>query len=273
LANAFNRAFPTDHASIQIHGANAGVHALTAGVATVVMAARPAFESERRPFRQVFGQEPSWFRLGVWHLERIGRTPPAIYVNASNPLRSLTYRDLGRIATSGHPARDVTRWGQVGIGGRLAGRRIHVYGARDDGGFATNIRLSLFEARQFTPSYEALADDRAVLAAVRADPFGIAIVDETLQRAVPGVKRVRTVPAPDAISSRAPDPLIPYSLLYVTPSSGGATATSRFVEFALSAQGQATLSRAGPTKSLAALDPAAIAVERAAFRRFARAHQ
>ncbi|MEE7567811.1 response regulator, partial [Xanthomonas sp. Kuri4-3] len=66
------------------------------------------------------------------------KTPPAVYVHADNPLAGLTLAQVSRIFTDGHDGGDLTTWSQLGLDGSAwTDRRIHAYGLRDDGGFAT----------------------------------------------------------------------------------------------------------------------------------------
>lgn len=234
LVERFNQSTSRDQATLEVRQSAAGVHALTAGVATVAFVERPAWEAEQRPHRVVFGIEPLALRVALKR-PTSGQMAPSVYVNAVNPMTRITRSDLARIYVMGNAAGDVGSWDQLGLAGRYEGRRIHLYGGRNDGGFVTNVRLALFGGRQFRSSYEAMPDDRAAMAAVRADPFGIAIVDTLPLAESVGVKRLTL--SDDAAAEEA-DPFTPYVLAYVTPRTTD-PGTRRFVRFVLSDQGQA----------------------------------
>jgi phosphate transport system substrate-binding protein len=81
--------------------------------------------------------------------------------------------DVARIFSSGSPQGDLNVWDQLGLDGEWTGRRIHLYGLRDDGRYASGFRETHMAGRTYAVHYEALSDRRAVANAVALDPFGI----------------------------------------------------------------------------------------------------
>lgn len=74
-----------------------------------------------------------------------------------------------RIFASGAPGGDIADRSTLGA---PAGP-IHVYGARDDGGFGSAMRLSKLDGLPFSARYQTMPGGKAILNAVAADPLGI----------------------------------------------------------------------------------------------------
>lgn len=173
----FVRQHPGFRFAVTAKGSSVALPALTAGATAIAPMSREPWLGDMNAFVQVFERKPLAIRIGYsGHGPRAnGKTPPAVYVHPDNPLAQLDLQQLARIVTAGQPQGDLTTWGQLGLDGAWQLRRIHVYGLRDDGGFATNQRMDRFGAYPFSPRYEALDSREAVLAAVAKDPYGIGL--------------------------------------------------------------------------------------------------
>lgn len=174
----FVRAHPGVRFTLRLEGSSVGLPALTAGATFLAPMSRDPWVSDRNAFRQVHGHLPTAVRIGYnGHGPRPpAKTPPAVYVHATNPLLGISMARLAQVFTAGSPEGDLNTWGQLGLTGQWASRRLHVYGLRDDGGFATGTREAYFRGQPFTANYEALASREAVIRAVAADPYGIALI-------------------------------------------------------------------------------------------------
>lgn len=174
----FTKTHPAVRFSLRMEGSSAGMPALTAGASAFAPLTRDMWPGDRSAFRQVFGYDATPIRIGYnGHGPRPpNKTPPAAYVNLNNPLPGLSIQQLAQIFTAGAPQGDLNTWSQLGLNGEYAHRRIHAYGLRDDGGFATGMRVARFGGRPFAIKYEALPTREAVLRAVAADPFGIGLL-------------------------------------------------------------------------------------------------
>lgn len=161
-----------------LKGSETAMPALIAGATPIGFVVGESSRSDQRAFRAVTKHDPANIRIGyAGHGPRAGgNTPPAIYVNRANPLVGLTMAQLAGVFTSGSPGGDINGWGQLGVGGAWATRRIHLYGLRDDGAFSTTLRQTRLGGMPFAAHYEPLADDAAVAQAVAADPYGIGLV-------------------------------------------------------------------------------------------------
>lgn len=151
---------------------------LAAGATAFAPLTRDMWPGDRSAFKQVFGYDPTPVRIGYnGHGPRSpDKTPPAVYVHRSNPLAGLSMQQVAQVFTAGVPQGDLNLWSQLGLQGKWAARRIHAYGLRDDGGFATGLRLARLGGHPFAIKYEALESREAVLRAVADDPFGIALL-------------------------------------------------------------------------------------------------
>ena len=196
----FMRAHPGIRFTLRMKGSSVGVPALTAGATFVAPMSRDVWTSDRNAFRQVHGHLPTAVRIGyTGHGPRPpAKTPPAIYVHATNPVPGLSVAQLAQVFTAGSPEGDFNTWGQLGLEGEWATRQLHVYGLRDDGGFATGMRDTHFRGQPFAARYEALGTREAVIRAVANDPYGIALVGWIDAARVSG--NVRVLPLRNASS-------------------------------------------------------------------------
>ena len=256
LLNKFNERFTQTHPGIKftmlLHGSSTGIGGLTAGVSAFAPMGRDAWPTDIGGFREAFGYEPLGVRIGYDGYARPKhKNPPAIYVNAKNPLAGLTTEQIARIFTTGAPGGDITHWGQLGLAGAWARRAIHVYGPRDDGGLATSLRHTRMEKRAFRADYEALPRLADVIAAVAADPFGLGLVGffdstETPEvRVVPLAETAGTAAAlPSAENVQAGRyPLTPFIYIYVNRAPGQPVdpLVKEYLQLVLSAEGQAMI--------------------------------
>lgn len=256
LMTQLNALFAKQHPgfcfALTAKGSSVGIPALTAGATAIAPLSRELWLGDAHAFEQVKGYPPLDIRFGYsgFGPRERHKTPPAVYVNRANPLASLTLEQLQQIATAGTPAGDLNTWGQLGLKGPWQARRIHVYGLRDDGGFASNQRMDRFAGQPWSLKYEALETREAVIAAVAADPYGIGLTGWV--NAAKTSKEVRVLPlaaksgekayGPDYASVAAGQyPLSAYLHLYVDAAPGQALEPfiKAYLAMALSPEGQA----------------------------------
>lgn len=173
---------------------------LTTGVSAFAVMDREMWPLEVRPFRQTYGYAPTDIRIGHNGYFAPDQTrPPGIYVNARNPLAGLTLEQVSHIFTTGGGSGDITRWNQLGLQGDWTERVIHIYGPRDDGGFASAIRDQLMGGFPFARRYEPLPSYEEIIKAVAEDPYGIALVGFFEAKLTPAVRML-----PIALKENAP---------------------------------------------------------------------
>ena len=172
-------------------GSSTAIGGLTAGVSALGPMGRAGWPDDLAAFKETYGYEPTDIHIGYDSFTHPGhKNPPALYVNAANPLAGLSVEDAARLFTSGMAKGDLSHWDQLGLGGKWNKRLIHLYGLRDDGGFATSIRETMMGKHPFSPRYETFERPQDVIAAVSQDPYGIALMGFFNAEEAPGVKLV-----------------------------------------------------------------------------------
>ncbi|MBP2167280.1 phosphate transport system substrate-binding protein [Erwinia toletana] len=159
-----------------LEGSSTAIMALAADASWLAPMSRAPWPHELAAFSALKGYLPTAVHVGyTGHGPRPGaKSPPAIYVHRENPLAGVTMSQLAAIFSVAAPAGDITHWQQLNADGKWQARRIHLYGLRDNGKYATAFRHAHLASRHYPGHYEALADRQAVIEAVAQDPFGIA---------------------------------------------------------------------------------------------------
>ena len=190
---AFNALFVKTHPgfrfTVTLKGSSTGIGGLTAGVSALAPMGRPGWNEDLGAFKEARGYYPTDIHIGYdAFTHKDHKSPPAIYINAKNPLAGLTVEQLVRIFTVGAAAGDLTHWSQLGLTGDLGNHAIHLYGPADDGTVATSFRETIKAKGPFSPRYEPMAKMADVVNSVANDPYGIAIVGFFDGAKVAGVK-------------------------------------------------------------------------------------
>src|SRR5438105_5908216 len=108
-----------------------GLAMVMSGEADCALFVREPFPAEAAKFRAKFGYAPTLVNVaGGSHATKGGTHAIAIYVNAGNPIGALTLEQLDAIfsKTRRSGAKEITTWGQLGLGGEWAQRPIRTYG-------------------------------------------------------------------------------------------------------------------------------------------------
>ena len=165
-----------------------GLQAVMEGRADCALFVREPFPAELTAFHARFGHAPLLVNVaGGSHATKSGTHAIAIFVNAANPLDRLTLAQLDGIFSktrrSGSP--EITRWGQLGLGGEWADKPIHVYGMlrrRDTAnppGIVNFLEQRLLAGGEFRDDLSEQAGDArepaldAIVRRVSEDPAGI----------------------------------------------------------------------------------------------------
>jgi phosphate transport system substrate-binding protein len=250
LNELFVQTHPGIRFSMALRSPPSGIDGIQAGVSFFAPVAHDAWETEIEAFKRLTGYRPLDVRIGRRGYAGAGReNPPAIYVNANNPLPQLTVDQVARIFTAGQMPSDLRNWSQLGVGGEWAKHSIHLYGTRDDGRVVTALRTARFGGLPFARHYEALADDADVLQALAGDRYGIGVAWFVEGVSVP--REARLVPlaenaaAPPSVAEyedvkRSRYPLSPYLHLYMRSAPGEPLdlVVKEYVRLALSLVGQ-----------------------------------
>ncbi|WNW12524.1 phosphate ABC transporter substrate-binding protein PstS family protein [Pseudomonas sp. DTU_2021_1001937_2_SI_NGA_ILE_001] len=122
-AEAYKREYPSVNVQIQAAGSSTAPPALTEGTATFGPMSRKMKDGEIAAFEQKHGYKPTAVPVAVDAL--------ALFVHKDNPIKGLTLKQLDAIfsATRLCGARsEALTWGDVGVTGYLANKRIQLFG-------------------------------------------------------------------------------------------------------------------------------------------------
>jgi phosphate transport system substrate-binding protein len=203
-------------------GSGAGLDALIEGQCAMAPASRVANEDELRRARAA----------GVkLRAQSIGSYGVAVIVNAKNPLKSLSGKEVQGIFTG-----EITNWSQVG--GPAA--TIHVWVRNDQSGSALGFRELAMHTRPYAPSAVGLATYQEILAEVKADPVGIGYCGiGTIPEGVRAVL-INGIPANRAAINEGLYPYARTLFLYTNPATESRLG-KKFLRFVQSRDGQSLL--------------------------------
>ena len=253
---AFNALYSKTHPgtsfAMVMKGSSTGIGGLSAGVSALAPMGRQGWNEDLGAFKEGHGYYPTDIHIGYdSYTHKDHKSPPAIYINAKNPLAGLTVEQLVRVFTAGAAGGDLTNWSQLGLSGDLGNHQIHLYGPADDGTVATAFRETIKAKGPFSPHYEALGKMADVVNAVANDPYGIAIAGFFDGAKVTGAKILPLAwkqGAPMAVPSYADIhagryPLASYLRIYVDRAPGKPLdpVVKDYLRLALSSEGQAII--------------------------------
>lgn len=264
----FQKAHPEFKFTMHLFGSGLGLSGVTSGKSAFGPMARDATFQDQDAFASRYGYPPTDILIG-WdntpdadHFPP-GKYPPAVWVNARNPIPALTLREVAGIFTTGSPAGDITHWGQISgdegavgaNGGDWAKRAIHVYLPTLRGlpiVSTTRFRLGGYP---WSRRVEYLPMGEDVVNAVANDPFGIGIIgwfptDEGWDRQTELGAKVRVMPLAESKDAKVSHggvgdlyPLAGGLHLFVNRAPGQPMEPwlRAYLELALSADGQALI--------------------------------
>lgn len=125
----FIKSHPRTRFTMSLHGAATAIGGLYCGVSAFAPNVREFWPAEVGAFKMTFGYEPTAIRVAHGAFSTISKANPiAIFVNRKNPLERLTTQQVARIFSTGGGGGDITSWGQLGLTGEWAKRKIHPIG-------------------------------------------------------------------------------------------------------------------------------------------------
>ena len=142
----------------------------------------PIGRANRRPeedeFVQRFGYEPTYLKIG-YDSNPNNKLSTGIWVNASNPIQSITLEQAARVFTTGGGKGDITHWSQLGVGGDWGPVPIHPYVTRDTSAILAMIdeMRDKFGGYPFSPNVEWMPTEESAIDAVAQDAYGMVLMD------------------------------------------------------------------------------------------------
>ena len=160
MAN-LNALFQKSHPAVKFTmlqpGSSVGPAAILFGLAPFAVINREVLPEEVVPFEYMFKRQPIGIRTGRGgYGRRDYSSPMAVWVHKDNPLTKLTTEQVARIFTVGGGQGDITSWGQLGLTGAWAKRRIHLLGPRERAGVGAYMRVEKFGGYPFSDRYEGM---------------------------------------------------------------------------------------------------------------------
>jgi phosphate transport system substrate-binding protein len=229
-------------------GSATAPRALIDGSAIMGQMSREMTSQEIEAFQAKYGYAPTRIPVAVDAL--------VIYVNANNPVRHLTMEEIDAIFSTtrkGGAKKDISRWGDLGLGGDWAQRDIQLYGRDENSGTRAFFREHILLKGDFKPSLKAYMDQFAVVEAPGVDGGGIGYgplqYSNQMVKGVPvaAFRSDRYVEPTLANIQNATYPLTRFLFIYVNKAPGRALdpAVREFLRFALSREGQADVASFG----------------------------
>lgn len=269
------------------------IGALCTGVAEIATAGDEAKLSDRMQFYFVNHYVPQEISVATGGYEAKGTLwPAAILVNRDNPIEHVTMDELDRIFGSERtggwdvgdnpqhnvlystryargPGTNIRRWGQLGLGGDWASRKIQTYGFVAPG-FATYFqRRVLHWSNKYNPNFRGFVMEKQAEAGnagvpiesdnmyeeLSHDKYGMAWGAMVDARRYPQLKAIAVAPGktdhyvaytPENVANRS-YPLVRDAYVYVNHAPGVPLdpKVREFMRFVLSREGQAILAQAG----------------------------
>jgi len=122
-AEEFKREYPNVNIQIQAAGSSTAPPALTESTAALGPMSRKMKSKEIAAFEKRFGYKPTAIPVAIDAL--------AVYVHKDNPIKGMTIADVDAIFSSTRKCggkQNVNKWGDLGLTGAWANRKIQMYG-------------------------------------------------------------------------------------------------------------------------------------------------
>lgn len=231
LAEEFKSQHPGTTFNIAAEGSTTGLAAITDGTAQIGMSSRPAKPEE------ISAAAAKGVKMKPTTIAYDGI---AVIVNAANPIKALTKKQVEQIFTG-----DVTDWSAVGG----SGGKISIYTRNTSSGTYSEFKELAMKKRDYAPSSQKMAGNEQIAAEVGKNPNGVGYVGLAYTKAS-GVKVVPidgATPSKESVLGKA----YPYArptFYYTNGEPSGLV--KEFVDFTLSDAGQRIVEQVGfvPTK-------------------------
>ncbi|WP_038495380.1 PstS family phosphate ABC transporter substrate-binding protein [Collimonas arenae] len=180
IIDRFNALFSASHPGLRftdhIKGTTATIPLLTYGRMLFGPMGRTINNLELQAYEKAVGAAPLEIRIAHTsdNAQQEMSYSLGIYVNRANPVERMSACQVARIFSNGNPEGDLSRWGQLGVGGEWKERIIHPFGTPEYTGMGTYMQSEQLQGRTFASTYEQWGSTEAILKRLEQDPAGIA---------------------------------------------------------------------------------------------------
>jgi phosphate transport system substrate-binding protein len=246
-AEGFKKLYPSINVEIVGKGSSTAPPALIAGTSTFGPMSRTMKSSEMDEFEKTFGYKATQLATSIDML--------AVYVHKDNPIKGLNFAQIDAIFSSTRKkgyTRDITRWGEVGLGGEWANLPITLYGRNSASGTYVYFKEHALGKGDYKASVKEQPGSSSVVNSVASDKGGIGysgIGYKTADvRAVPlateGTDYVPAVPA-NAYSGDYPLSRFLWLTVNYKPGSELDTLRAQFIKYIYTREGQEVVVKDG----------------------------
>ena len=254
----FTAMFPGDRVEAKLLGTETAMAGLYTGVSDLAVMGRRATLKEIMAFEWVFKYKPLEIAIVTGSLNVPGKSPAlVVFVHRDNPISQLTLAEVDAIFSCerlrGHAA--IKRWGELGVRGNWAERRINAYLFNTETGSASFFKRVVMNgsSKWNWPQVYELNDAKQVPQRLAQDPSGIAV--SSLCYANPNVKAVALSPDRDGrfyvptvesvVAQSYPLTRLAYAYVNRPPGRPIPALVRQFLEYALSNAGQQQVAGGG----------------------------
>jgi phosphate transport system substrate-binding protein len=212
-------------------GSGTGIAALINGTTDICQSSRPIKDAEQKQLQEKFGSAA--------HETVVARDGLAGYVHESNPIGELTIAQLRDIYTG-----NVTNW--QALGG--PDEPIILYGRENSSGTYEYFKEHVLEKADFAPAVQTLPGTAAVVNAVAQDPRGIGYGGAAYAKGVRQLAVRADAESPPVLPTEENVVAGTYPIsrgLYFYLRKAPEGTTKEFVDYVLSAEGQAVVTDVG----------------------------
>src|SRR5687768_5461255 len=164
----FSRSYPNVKLQVEGKGSSTAPPALIAGTAQLGPMSRPMKSTEIDDFEKKFGYKPTELRTSFDAL--------AVYVHKDNPLKSLTMAQADAIFSKTRKrgaAKDVAKWGDLGLTGDWAQRPISLYGRNSASGTYGFFKEHVLQNGDYKDTVKEQPGSASVVQGITSDRYGI----------------------------------------------------------------------------------------------------
>ncbi len=246
-AEDFRKFYPNVQVEIEGKGSSTAPPALVEGTATFGPMSRAMKSKEVDEFEKKFGYKPTAIRTSIDML--------AVYVHKDNPIKALSLEQVDAIFSKtrkGGLNKDIVTWGDLGLTGEWADKKISLYGRNSASGTYGYFKQHALFKGDFKDSVKEQPGSASVVQGIASDKYGVGysgIGYKTADvRAVPlSVGDKGSIPATPEYAYSGEYPLARFLYLYVNRKPGADLDPLRkeFLKFLLSKQGQESVVKDG----------------------------